>query len=103
MRETIPKKSGAPIPKADSEKIRQMENLVTFFLVVLILIFHRPLSAILGGLFAMAVLGVVLVIFFFFLRSMLFGTPAYPPKKAAETTSCFLWWVGERVKVVRTQ
>ena len=51
-----------------------MENLVTFFLVVLILIFHRPLGAILGGLFALAVFGVLLVIFFFFLRSMLFGT-----------------------------
>jgi len=51
-----------------------MENLFTFLLVVFILIFHRPLGAILGGLFALALLGVVLVLLFFLLRSVLFGS-----------------------------
>lgn len=51
-----------------------MENLITLILVLLMLIFHRPLGAIMGGLFALAVLGMVLVVIFFFLRSMLFGT-----------------------------
>lgn len=74
MRATNPNTPGAAIRRIERECSCHMENLITLFLVVLILIFHRPLGAILGGLFALAAVVVASALLFFFLRSILFGT-----------------------------
>ena len=50
-----------------------METFISIVVVILIVIFHRPLGVLLGSLLALAAMGVVLVVMVFLVRSILFG------------------------------
>ncbi len=51
-----------------------METFISIVVVLLIAIFHRPLSVLLGGLLALTAMGVVLVVMVVLVRSILFGS-----------------------------
>lgn len=50
-----------------------MENLVTIIVVALLVVFHRPLAALAGGVFALLAMAVLLFVMVIFIRTMLFG------------------------------
>ena len=50
-----------------------MENFITLIVVALILIFHREISALLGGMFLLGALGLASVFLFILVRQVLFG------------------------------
>lgn len=51
-----------------------MENLITLIVVALILVFHRAIGALLGGVVLLGALGLMLVLVFILVRLFLFGT-----------------------------
>jgi hypothetical protein len=51
-----------------------MENLVTILVVALLVLFHRPLLALAGLIFALFALGVMLIFLFVLVKTMLFGS-----------------------------
>lgn len=50
-----------------------METFITIVIILLMLIFNKPLFALAGGLVALVFGGVVLVFMFIFLKALLFG------------------------------
>lgn len=50
-----------------------VENLVTILVIALLLVFHRPLGDLAIGIFALAIMAVLLLLMFVLVKALLFG------------------------------
>ncbi len=56
-----------------SQGEQALETFITIIVIILLVVFHRPLGMIADGLFAFIVLGLLLSIAFVTVRGLLFG------------------------------
>ena len=56
-----------------SQGEQALETFITIIVIILLVVFHRPLGVLANGLFGLLVLGLLLLIAFLTVRGLLFG------------------------------
>ena len=56
-----------------SQGEQALETFITIIVIILLVVFHRPLGVLANGLFGLLVLGLLLLIAFVTVRGLLFG------------------------------